>query len=224
MPIPAGFAAAAAAAGAPLDAATLKRLRGFLDRLRAENEVQNLTAILEPGEMETDHLLDSLAIAGAAAAAGFRFEEGGLCVDIGSGGGFPGIPLAVAFPRTRWVLVESEGRKADWLERALLSLGLDGTEVIRGRGREIRHNREDLAGRCDVVTARAVGALEKIAREARGLLRPGGFLLCPKGRGLEPGEIAMGEREAKKSRLVPAGTFPMAVPGRERVLVVYRGA
>jgi len=221
-PLPPGFTAEAAAAGAPLDAEALERLRLLRNLLLAENEVQNLTTVTDPEAMATDHLLDSLALAGVAANLGLDLRQVVNCVDLGSGAGFPGIPLAVAFPRTRWVLVESEGGKVLWLERVVESLGLPAVQVFRGRGREVRHNRADLAESCALVTARAVGPLGKICREARGLLRPGGLLLCPKGPGLEDAERALGEREARKSHLVPAVEFPMAVPGRERVCVSYR--
>ena len=216
------FRAQAAAVGAPLDAGAVKTLARLLDMIRDESEVQNLTAILDPGDMIVDHLLDSLALAGIAARAGAPLADGARCVDIGTGAGFPGIPLAVAFPGTHWVLVESEGRKCEWLENALEALGVGNAEVFRGRAREMRHARADLEGSVRVVTARAVGDLGKLCREARGLLAPGGVLLCPKGRSLEPAEIALGEREARKSRLEPAGVLPMNVPGRDRVCVVYR--
>lgn len=220
--LPPGFAAAAAAAGAPLDAEAEVLLARFLDLLLAENEVQNLTTVTGTGEMATDHLLDSLALGGAAAALGVDLRQVVNCVDIGTGGGFPGIPLAIAFPRTRWVLVESEGAKVGWLERAAAALGLAALQVFRGRGRQVRHDRPDLEGACSLVTARAVGSLGTVCREARGLLRPGGLLLCPKGPGLDDAERALGEREARKSRLVPAGDVPMAVPGRSRFCVAYR--
>ena len=112
--------------------------------------------------------------------------------------------------------------KCRWLEGALAELGIYNAEVFRGRGRELHHVRKGLDGAVDLVTARAVGDLGKLCREARGLLRPGGILLCPKGPNLDPAEVALGEREARKSHLVPAGTLPMAVPGRERLCVLYR--
>lgn len=223
IPLPEDFPAAAeAAAGEPLPPGAADALARLLALLREENEVQNLTSILEPGDMVVDHLLDSLAIAGAAARAGAPVLWAGPCVDVGSGAGFPGVPLAVAFPGVRWVLVESEGRKADWLRRVTGALGLGNVEVFHGRSRELRHNRKDLEHACGLVTARAVGDLGRIAREARGLLRPGGVLLCPKGPGLGAEERALGEREAGKSRYAPGEDVPMAVPDRHRFCVVYR--
>ena len=216
--------ASAAALGVPLTPVSESRLERLLARVREEGQTQNLTAILEPGDMVVDHLLDSLALAGVAAGLGVPIGEGTRGVDIGSGGGFPGIPLAAAIPGSRWILVESEGRKAEWLRRIVSELGLTQVEVFQGRARELRHNRADLEGACDVVTARAVGELGKIAREARGLLRPGGLLLCPKGPALADAERALGVREAGKSRLEPAGEIPMKVPGRDRVCVAYRAA
>ena len=215
-PFPPGFRGDAVRAGAPLTPVGEAKLERLLLRLREANESQNLTAILDPGDMVVDHLLDSLALAGVAARAGLPPGEGVRGVDIGTGAGFPGIPLAVAFPSSRWILVESEGMKCRWLETVLAELGIANAEVFRGRARELRHARKGLDGATDLVTARAVGDLGKLCREARGLL------LCPKGPNLEPAEVALGDREARKSRLVPAGTFPMIVPGRERVCVAYR--
>jgi 16S rRNA (guanine527-N7)-methyltransferase len=216
------LASAASRMGVPLAPGAADLLGRLLAMVREESANQNLTAILEPGDMVVDHLLDSLALAPVAAAAGVPLAQGALGVDVGTGAGFPGIPLAVAFPATRWVLVESEGRKVEWLGGALEALGIRNAEVFRGRAREVRHRRPDLEGAVDLVTARAVGDLGRLCREARGLLRPGGVLLCPKGRALDAAEMALGEREARKSRLEPAGVLPMEVPGRERACVVYR--
>ncbi|MHC4820776.1 MAG: 16S rRNA (guanine(527)-N(7))-methyltransferase RsmG [Planctomycetota bacterium] len=216
------LASGAEALGVPLDARAVARCEKMLALLLEENEVQNLTTIETRDELVVDHLLDSLSIAGAAARAGVPLTEGPLCVDIGTGPGFPGIPLAIAFPSSRWILMESEGMKVRWLQRLVKELGLENVEVIRQRGRELRHVRKDLEYGIDLVTARAVGELGKLCREARGLLRKDGVLLCPKGRNLDDAEMKIGDREAKKSKLGPGDVLRMEIPGRKRVCVVYR--
>ncbi len=215
------WAAASRAAGVPVEGALRAALERFLDAVDEENRTQNLTAITDRETAIIDHVVDSLALAGVAEAAGRPFRAGLVCVDIGSGGGFPAIPLALVFPETRWVLTESERRKARWLEAVVAAAGLAHVEVFTGRARELRWRRHDLERAVDLVTARAVADLGTLAREARGLLGPGGRLLCPKGESLADPERALGLREAGKSRIEAVGEFPMAVPGRSGVCVVY---
>jgi 16S rRNA (guanine527-N7)-methyltransferase len=111
--------------------------------------------------------------------------------DIGSGAGLPGIVLALLRPGVRVTLVEAMARRVSFLERCVAELGLDNVDVLRGRA-------EDLAGRLtvDVVTARAVAPLEKLAGLCVGLLRPGGRALAIKG--------ASAETELARSRPVLA--------------------
>jgi 16S rRNA (guanine527-N7)-methyltransferase len=100
----------------------------------------------------------------------------GSVVDLGSGAGLPGIVLAMLLPGIRVTLLEPMARRVDFLEECLAELGLDNAEVLRGRA-------EDLDGQltADVVTARAVAPLDKLAGLAIGLLRPGGKVLAIKG-------------------------------------------
>jgi len=101
-------------------------------------------------------------------------------VDVGSGGGLPGIVLAMLQPQARVTLLEPLARRVDFLTETIGELGLTNTEVVRGRA-------EDLAGElsADVVTARAVAPLDKLAGLAVGLVRPGGRVLAIKGSGAE---------------------------------------
>jgi len=101
-------------------------------------------------------------------------------VDLGSGAGLPGIVLAMLLPQARVTLLEPLARRVDFLTEAVGELGLTNAEVVRGRA-------EDLAGqvRADVVTARAVAPLDKLAGLALGLVRPGGRVLAIKGAGAE---------------------------------------
>jgi 16S rRNA (guanine527-N7)-methyltransferase len=128
--------------------------------------------IVGPAEAERiwdRHLLNCAAIARLAAGKGW-------IVDVGSGAGLPGIVLAMLLPAARVTLVESLGRRATFLSECVADLGLANAEVVRARA-------EDLAGKlsADVVTARAVAPLEKLAGLCVGLVRPGGRVLAVKG-------------------------------------------
>jgi 16S rRNA (guanine527-N7)-methyltransferase len=151
----------------------------------------NLTAIREPEAVARDHLIDSLA-----AVPLLRESPEISILDLGSGGGLPGIPLAVALPRARVRLVESVGKKARFLATAVAALGIDGrVEVaaeraedlaVRGREREM----------FDVVTVRAVAALAELIELAFPLLRVGGRLVAWK-RQPFAAELAAGSNAAR---------------------------
>jgi len=120
--------------------------------------------------------------------------------DIGSGAGFPGLPLAVALPRARVDLIESVGRKCDFIERAIESVGLANANVLNARSEEIAGG----AGReaYQVVTARAVGRLSTLAELASPLLREEGVLVAWKGR-RDEGEESQLDRAAEALAMRP---------------------
>ncbi len=132
----------------------------------------------EPVRIWERHLLNSAVLAELV-----PWPRGRLA-DLGSGAGLPGIVLAIMLPRARVVLIEAMERRAAFLAECVSELGLGNVEVQRARG-------EDLAGRvgADVVTARAVAPLERMAAIAAGLARPGGLVLAVKGAGAA-GELA----------------------------------
>jgi 16S rRNA (guanine527-N7)-methyltransferase len=121
-------------------------------------------------------------------------------VDIGSGAGLPGIVLAMLLPDSQVVLLEPMARRASFLDECVRALGLDNTAVCRSRA-------EDAAGSltADVVTARAVAPLERLARLALGITRPGGLVLAMKGAG------AAREVERARGALWRAGALDVAV-------------
>jgi 16S rRNA (guanine527-N7)-methyltransferase len=132
--------------------------------------------LLGPGEASRlweRHLLNCAVVAELVPPAG-------SLVDLGSGPGLPGIVLALLRPGVSVTLLEPMARRADFLRECVDELGLTNASVLRGRA-------EDLAGqiRADVVTARAVAPLEKLAGLAIGLVRPGGLVLAIKGAGAE---------------------------------------
>jgi 16S rRNA (guanine527-N7)-methyltransferase len=126
------------------------------------------------GPRETDRLWDRHLLNSAFVAE--LLPDRGEVVDIGSGAGLPGVVVALIRPSLRVVLLESMLRRCVFLEECVSRLGLENVQVVRGRA-------EDMAGeiRADVVTARAVAPLDRLAGWAAGLLRPGGEILAIKG-------------------------------------------
>lgn len=145
-------------------------LRRYLDLLIRWNQTYNLTAIRDPAEMVSKHLLDSLSIAG-------EFEDERL-VDIGAGAGLPGIPLALACPSLRVTMVESAGKKARFMREAIRQLDLGArVDVIEGRAESVERE-----GQYDRLSARALGTLAQLLALGGHLLRPGGLLMAMKGK------------------------------------------
>ena len=195
-----------------LDAALATPLLDYLALLARWNATYNLTAIRDPREMVSKHLLDSLAMHPHVDAIAAR---GGALADLGTGPGLPGIPLAIAKPGLRVTLVESNGKKVRFLREAVRKLGLMNVTVV-----ESRIEAFDAPGRFDAITARALATLPLILELGGHLLRPGGVLLAMKGV-VPDDEIAA----------LPAGwqvsaTHMMSVPGldAERHLVVVAAA
>ncbi|MCY1265450.1 Ribosomal RNA small subunit methyltransferase G [compost metagenome] len=114
--------------GLSLDENTRQRLLDYLALLAKWNKAYNLTAVRDVDEMVSRHLLDSLSIVPQFQAAG-----GERWLDVGSGGGMPGIPLAILFPEKRLTLLDSNGKKTRFLTQVKLELRLDNLEVIHSR-------------------------------------------------------------------------------------------
>lgn len=182
-------------------------LLDYLALIAKWNAVHNLTAIRDPLQMVTKHLLDSLAAA--------PHIEGETLADIGSGAGLPGIPLALAQPSRRVWLVESNGKKARFLQEAVQSLGLENAEVVHARAEA-----GPGAMRVDAAIARAVASLDELVRYASPWLKPEGALYAMKGPGAqaELAKLPQGWAVHAVHRLV--------VPGldAERNLVVLKRA
>ncbi|MFR0688955.1 16S rRNA (guanine(527)-N(7))-methyltransferase RsmG [Enterobacterales bacterium AE_CKDN230030158-1A_HGKHYDSX7] len=116
------------ALGLDIDAATQQRLLDYLALLAKWNKAYNLTAVRDVDEMVSRHLLDSLSIVPPFEAAG-----GDRWLDVGSGGGMPGIPLAILFPGKSLTLLDSNGKKTRFLTQVKLELKLDNLQVIHSR-------------------------------------------------------------------------------------------
>lgn len=181
---------ASAGAVALLDALDQKQ-RARLDRLAEmlieANRHLNLTAVANPEGVRVRHLADSLAVLPLIAAlAPHPTPRGGMpeLVDLGSGGGFPGLALAVALPGWRVVSVEATAKKARFQESAVEALGLENVEVVCDRI-EVLGRKPEFRGRFALATARALAALNVVAELALPLVAVGGRVLAWKGRRVE---------------------------------------
>jgi 16S rRNA (guanine527-N7)-methyltransferase len=159
----------ARAMGVALDPAQAAKLVAHLDLVDEWGERMNLTAIRERSQQVTKHVLDSLSVV--------PWLRGRRIADIGSGAGFPGIPLAIARPDLQFVLVESTGKKCRFLEHVRDTLGLSNVDVVQSRAESCKPT-----ARFDTVLARAVGPIAELVRNAGGLVAGGGRLLAMKGR------------------------------------------
>ncbi len=151
----------------------LQQFEVLLHELIKWNEITNLTAITTPDEVITKHFIDSLSVAQAIP------ENAKLLIDIGSGAGFPGIPLKIALPHLHVTLLESVGKKTAFHKHIIKELNLKDIVAVHARAEELGVNhayRESY----DVVTARAVARLQTLAEYALPLLKIGGTLIAQK--------------------------------------------
>ena len=194
---------------APLSDEQLKLLDGYLDLLLEVNAVMNLTRITDRASAEVLHVADALTL------VAYLPREPHRLADVGSGGGVPGIPLAIARPDVSIVLIESTQKKAAFLDRAVRELGLSNVVVKAERAEKL----VDCRGKFDVVTARAVAAVGELSQWCFPLLKPGGRLLAMKG------AKAVEELEAAKKTLHRLGAAQPIVhraelPGAENHVIV----
>ncbi len=154
--------------GLKLEHGQQQRLLDYLALLARWNRTFNLTAIRDPNEMVSRQLLDSLSI--------LPLIQGPRVLDVGTGPGLPGIPLAIARPDFHLILLDSNGKKTRFVRQAKMELGLENLEVVQERVESWRPQE------CfDTVTARAFAALPKMIDLTAGLLRESGLLLAMKG-------------------------------------------
>jgi 16S rRNA (guanine527-N7)-methyltransferase len=162
------LAAGVAALGLLLPEGAEAKLLAYLTLLEKWNRVYNLTAVRDAERMVSHHLLDSLA-----AVPSFK---GRTVLDVGSGGGLPGIPLAIARPELQVTLIDSIAKKTAFLLQAKAELGLVNVQVVTSRVEDFRPE-----AKFDVITSRAFSDLKVFVELTRHLLVPGGHWLAMKG-------------------------------------------
>lgn len=151
-----------------LDVATQTKLLEFVHLLAKWNQAYNLTAVRQPDQMVIRHLLDSLVIA--------PYLRGVSVLDVGTGPGLPGIPLALACPALHFTLLDSNGKKIRFVTQALAELGLENADVVQSRVEDYRP-----AEHFDTIIARAYASIAEMLNQSQHLLAEQGQFLIMKG-------------------------------------------
>lgn len=191
------------ALGLELTTEAQDKLAAYLEFLLKWNRTYNLTALRDPEQGVTHHLLDSLAILPWITAAPL--------LDVGSGGGLPGIPLAIARPELAVTMVDAVQKKVSFLQQAAIELGLTNVQAVHARV-------ENLSGQYGQISSRAFAEMKDFVGLTRHLLAPDGVWLAMKG-----------VRPDSEIAALPPGVLvtriqPLAVPGldAERHLIILK--
>lgn len=197
--------------GLELDARREQTLCAFAEAMLKKNEVMNLTAITDPEAVAKLHLLDSLAVLTAAPL------EGKTLIDVGCGAGFPGVPVAIACPGVKVTLLDSLGKRMNWLEEILPGLGVNAKCITARAEEAVTSCRESY----DYATSRAVARLNVLLELTAPYVKVGGAVLALKGSAaqeeLDEAKSAIGKLGLKTEKVL---SFP--VDGAEHFIIVLR--
>lgn len=173
MPIPAWFDESCQQIGLELSPDERDGLARFLEMLLETNQRFNLTAIKEPDAAWRRHIFESIALLP-------MLEGVARVIDVGSGGGLPGLPLAIIMPDVQFALLEATGKKARFLQESVTALGLSNVTILNDRAENLGQSSAHRQA-YDVATARAVGPMNVLAELTMPFVRIDGRVLAVKG-------------------------------------------
>lgn len=200
--------------GIQLNDVQLNQFANYFLYLRQVNQNINLTAITEEQEVYIKHFYDSLTIASI-----FSFQQHDSLIDVGTGAGFPGIPLKILFPDVKLVLLDSLKKRVHFLQEVIDQLHLKHITCIHGRAEDMGHER-NYREQFDVVTARAVAKLNTLAEYCLPFVKVGGTFFAMKSASVDE-EIDDAKQAFHKLGRVVYKTHPFSLPNQqgERVIV-----
>ena len=199
------------ALGLTLSDETVRRLCDFGNAVVEQNQVMNLTAITEPAAVGKLHLLDSLTVLSVADL------EGKTLIDVGCGAGFPGVPLAIACPGAKVTLLDSLGKRMNWLETVLPGLGVSARCVTARAEEAVAEHREQF----DFATSRAVARLNILLELTAPYVRLGGAVIALKGAAARE-ELEQARNAVKKLGLKVEQIRDFSIDGATHSVIVLR--
>jgi 16S rRNA (guanine527-N7)-methyltransferase len=203
--------------GLELSSEQVDLLLSYVDTLRRWNTRVNLISRRDTGRIVTHHLLDSLAVVPLVPG-----ESEWSVVDVGTGAGLPGIPVKICRPSILLTMIESSRKRTLFLEHAISSLGLERARFVTERV-QVWGMCEEVRGRYDMATARALGKIKVVLRLCMPLLKPGGILVMCKGVNID-GELSESEGalEREGGELVEVREVTLPFRRVKRQLVIIR--
>ena len=171
------------ALGIPLSREQVEQFRVFAALLQEWNQKMNLTSITESVEVQKKHFLDCLVgmpLVAEELGATLPPKRALACVDIGTGAGFPGLPLKIAWPNLKLTLVDGTAKKIRFLDEVVKELALQNVTLVQGRAEELGRSRR-FRGQFDLATARAVARMNTLTEYVLPFVRLGGLAVIYKG-------------------------------------------
>jgi 16S rRNA (guanine527-N7)-methyltransferase len=213
LPAPGWLVERALAVGVEFEPGEVEKLGKYLAIMLGANERLNLTAVTDPEDAWSRHILDSLTLVGALA----ELPEGARVIDVGTGAGLPGMVLAIVMPQVNFVLLDATAKKIEFLQQTARHLGLSNVEAVCGRSETLAHERgiksDSGKGRTggyreqfDAVLARAVGPMATIAELTVAFAKINAPTLLIKGQKAEE-ELAVAALALQMLKVVHAGTI-----------------